>query len=138
MPSESTLAAAPQRSAAARWSPPVVWVVVILIGTSWPGISVGPDGLGFDKLAHFSAYAVLSGLVLRATRAPFAWRTFGLVVLSISLFGAVDEWHQSFIPGRSMSFRDWIADSSGALLGALAVRFIPILSPSPARRDAAA
>ena len=133
MPSESTLAAAPEKSAAARWTLPAVWVVVILIGTSWPAIRVGADGLGLDKLAHFTAYSVLSALVLRATRTPFAWPTFARVAIAVSLFGMVDEWHQSFIPGRSMSFADWIADSFGALVGPLAVRFVPILAPS---RDA--
>jgi VanZ family protein len=104
-------------------------VAVILIGTSWPGISVGPEDLGFDKVAHFTAYAVLSGLVLRGTRSPFAWGTFAAVVVAISLFGAADEWHQSFIPRRSMSFRDWIADTLGALAGALSVRSVPLLAP---------
>lgn len=138
MPSESTLAAAPQRSAAARWTPPAVWVAVILIGTSWPGISVGPDGLGYDKVAHFTAYGVLSALSLRATRTPFSWLTLGLVILGISAFGAVDEWHQSFIPRRSMSFADWIADTSGGIVGALVARFVPFFAPSRSRRDVAA
>jgi VanZ family protein len=85
--------------------------------------------MGLDKAFHFTAYAVLGGLVLRSTRTPFSWRTFTLVVLGIALFGAVDEWHQSFIPRRSMSFVDWVADTAGALIGALAVRLIPILAP---------
>ncbi len=129
MPSESTPAARPSGSAAARWTPPALWVALILVGTSWPGISVGPDDMGFDKVAHLTAYGILSGLVLRATRTPFRWSTLAWVVIGISLFGAVDEWHQSFIPRRSMSLLDWVADTSGALLGALAVRFIPLLAP---------
>lgn len=125
MPSESMPAATP--SAAARWTPPLLWVSLILVGTSWPGISVGPEDLGFDKIFHFTAYGVLSGLVLRATRTPFSWKTFALVVIGISTFGAVDEWHQSFIPHRSMSFFDWVADTSGGLVGALLVHFVPFL-----------
>ena len=129
MPSESTPAARPLGSAAARWTPPALWVALILVGTSWPGINVGPEDLGLDKVFHFTAYAILSGLVLRATRTPFFWGTFLMVVLAISLFGAVDEWHQAFIPRRSMSFFDWVADTAGALAGALAARFIPFLAP---------
>ena len=30
------------------------------------------------------------------------------------VFGVLDEWHQSFIPGRFSEFADWIADSLGA------------------------
>jgi VanZ family protein len=52
-----------------------------------------------------------------------------MIIAVVSVFGAVDEWHQSFIPRRSMSFADWIADSSGALVGALTVRLIPFLTP---------
>ncbi len=127
MPTDSTPAAA--SSAAARWTPPFVWVVFILIATSWPGVSVGPDVLPLDKVFHFGAYAVLSALILRATRTPRDLGTVAIVIVLVSAFGAVDEWHQSFIPRRSMSFADWIADSTGALVGALAVRFIPFLTP---------
>lgn len=127
MPSDSSPAAPP--SAAARWTPPAVWVVVILIGTSWPGVSLGPDELPTDKLAHFVAYTVLAALMLRATRTPWAWRTALYVVLWVSAFGFVDEWHQSFIPSRSMSFADWVADTLGAVAGVLAVRRIPLLAP---------
>jgi VanZ family protein len=127
MPTDSTPAAA--ASAAARWTPPFVWVVIILIGTSWPSVSVGPDVQHLDKVVHFSAYAVLSALILRATLTLREVGTVAMVIAMVSVFGAVDEWHQSFIPGRSMSFADWIADSTGALVGALALRFIPFLTP---------
>lgn len=128
MPSDSTPAAAP--SAAARWTPPAVWVILILVATSWPGVSVGPDTLALDKVFHFCAYAVLAALMLRATRTPRSWRTALLIWVIVAAFGAVDEWHQQFIPRRSMSMADWIADASGALVGVLAVRLIPILTPS--------
>lgn len=128
MTSDSSLAATAEKSAAARWIPPVVWVAIILIGTSWPGVSLGPDGLPLDKVAHFGAYAVLAALILRATRTPLEWRTAVVVVVVVSLFGAVDEWHQSFIPRRSMSFADWIADTLGAVTGVLAVRSLPFLT----------
>ncbi len=116
-------------SVAARWTPPVLWVAVILVGTSWPKLSLGRDGAGLDKVAHFTAYAILAALSLRATLFPRSWRTVIAVILSIAALGAVDEWHQSFIPGRSMSLIDWFADSSGAVAGTLAVRFIPFLTP---------
>jgi VanZ family protein len=50
-------------------------------------------------------------------------------MFGIAAVGALDEWHQDFIPRRSMSFADWIADSSGALVGILLVRFVPFLRP---------
>ncbi len=133
MPTDSTPSAAP--SAAARWTPPLVWVALILVATSWPSINVGPETLGFDKVFHFTAYAVFAGLSLRATLRPRDWGTVVTVIVVVALFGAVDEWHQSFIPGRSMSLGDLIADSSGAVVGSFAVRLLPFLTP---RRPASA
>ena len=37
----------------------------------------------------------------------------------ISCFGALDEWHQQFIPQRSMDLLDWAADTAGATIGVL-------------------
>ena len=34
----------------------------------------------------------------------------------MSLFGATDEWHQSFVPGRASEVKDWVADTLGAAL----------------------
>jgi VanZ family protein len=41
-----------------------------------------------------------------------------------SLYGASDEWHQSFVPGRMVEVADWLADSIGGVIGAVvAARF---------------
>lgn len=127
MPDASPPAAVP--GAAARWTPPVLWLATVLVGTSWPSLTLGPDGLPLDKIAHFSAYGILAALALRATLTPHRLTTMLAVLVSVSVLGAIDEWHQSFIPGRSMSFADWIADSAGATLGVLAVRWIPFFTP---------
>ena len=39
-----------------------------------------------------------------------------LAVLIVSAFGVTDEWHQSFVPGRSCDVFDWLADTAGAAL----------------------
>jgi VanZ family protein len=36
--------------------------------------------------------------------------------LVVSAFGASDEWHQSFVPGRFTDFWDWLADTLGAAI----------------------
>ena len=40
------------------------------------------------------------------------------------LYGVLDEWHQSFVPGRVVSVADWVADIIGVVLGYFAVRMI--------------
>lgn len=104
-------------------------MALVLVGTSWPSIKLGPDGLPLDKIAHFTAYGVLAALSLRATVTPRRVATVLTVLVCVSVLGAVDEWHQSFIPGRSMSIADWIADTVGATVGLLAARWIPFLTP---------
>ncbi len=103
--------------------PPVLWAAVILVGTSWPSISVGPDDiLGLDKLVHFTMYGVLAFLVMRVSPARSSGVRIALVVLGLCAFGAADEWHQGFIDGRSSSGLDWIADTLGVLTGVAVAR----------------
>ena len=103
-----------------RWLPPVVWAAFILILTSIPGRDLPGIGIPhLDKAVHLCLYAIFAWLLTRAVavRAPFAGRVV-LVLVAVLCFGAADEWHQQFIPGRSMDVYDWIADSTGALAGA--------------------
>jgi VanZ family protein len=72
-----------------------------------PGIS------NFDKVAHFSVYGLLATLLGRLGRGPRVW---WLALLATSLYGVSDEWHQSFVPGRSCEVADWVADTLGGAL----------------------
>ncbi len=73
--------------------------------------------VGIDKVAHFGVFGLLATLVLRAKVIRTRGRWGGwLAVALVSVFGATDEWHQSFTPGRSVEFADWLADTSGAVL----------------------
>jgi VanZ family protein len=75
-----------------------------------------------DKLVHGTMYAIFAFLAVRSLiRAGRPLRQAVLVVmLGIAIFAALDEWHQQFIPGRSMDVLDWLADISGATIGTLA------------------
>lgn len=67
----------------------------------------------FDKVAHFSIYGLLATLIVRLGEGRWApWVT----ILIVSFFGVTDEWHQSFVPGRSCDVADWVADTLGASL----------------------
>ena len=74
------------------------------------------------KLAHFTEYAVLAFLGLRAVA---GWSTDRLrraslliTVLFVAVIASIDEYHQSFVPSRTSSFWDVLLDISG---GAFAV-----------------
>ena len=51
--------------------------------------------------------------LLMAGGAPAAW-------LIGTAYAVTDEFHQSFVPGRSCEFRDIVIDSCGVLTGVLA------------------
>jgi VanZ family protein len=79
-----------------------------------PGI---PGGVS-DKTGHFAAYAGLGALVLRA-RAGSRWSgvtTPAAVVAWVVCvgYGASDELHQAFVPGRTAALDDVVADAAGA------------------------
>lgn len=104
-----------------RWLPPALWALAILVATSWPNPNVPQVGRG-DLIVHLLLYAGLGLLAARAALAEtrHTARAALLVAVAASAFGALDEWHQRFVPGRSASVDDWAADSLGGALGALA------------------
>ena len=76
----------------------------------------------FDKLAHMAIYALLAAAVLYASYSfyPQFKKDEGKVMASLLamtvciLYGIGDEFHQSFIPDRFVSFGDVVADVMGA------------------------
>ena len=77
-----------------------------------------PDINGIDKVAHFFVFGLLATLVARVP-AVANWRLLGIwsAVVLVSTYGITDEFHQSFTPGRSVEFADWLGDTAGAALG---------------------
>ena len=96
----------------------MLWACVIEVLTSWPNPPAIGAPAGTDKAVHCMLYGTLGLLTMRAVWVHrFSWRIAIAVAAGISLFGAADEWHQLFIPARSMELGDWIADTIGAMAG---------------------
>jgi VanZ family protein len=84
------------------------------------------EWLTIDKLYHFIEYAILGGLLTRAfveakpsiVPSQLVWSIAALISI---LYGASDEWHQTFVPGRFATLADWVADVLGAIAGVLGV-----------------
>ena len=77
----------------------------------------------YDKFLHFASFAFLA-FCWALWFTPKQWkqhpvRCIFFVLTIIAVYGAIDEFHQSFTPGRDMSFYDWIADMIGAFFGSL-------------------
>ena len=80
-------------------------------------IFFGPDGI--DYLFHFVEYSILGFLLFKSLASDESVVNhvvqFSLLI-GIS-FAILDEFHQSFVPGRHMSSIDMIFDSLGILFG---------------------
>jgi hypothetical protein len=78
------------------------------------------EWLSQDKVLHATEYAVLGGLLVVALRLAGLRpaRALLLALVLASAYGATDEVHQYFVPGRSADVLDWVADTLGATLGA--------------------
>ncbi|MDH7602778.1 MAG: VanZ family protein [Armatimonadota bacterium] len=102
----------------AGWGPVVLWMAVIFWVSSLTDRPETP-GLGAvswdDKFQHTTAYAVLTFLVWRALgdARPIWFRAAAAIVFAAA-YGALDECHQWFVPGRECSLADWHCDSAGA------------------------
>lgn len=95
----------------------VAWAAAIFALSSVPSLSsgLGTSDFALRKLAHFTEYAVLGGLLARAVA--------GVAALALGIAYAVtDEVHQTFVAGRSGSLRDVAIDGMGVLVGILLYR----------------
>lgn len=100
------------------WMPVLVWEMMIhtlsaVPGRSWPAMPSESAHFWAHRAAHFAEYFLLGLLLMRAW-----WRQFGpqsirtvlLLSLVIFLSGVLDEWHQTFVPGREGKFLDAFFD----------------------------
>jgi VanZ family protein len=81
-----------------------------------------------DKVLHAVEYGILALLCYRAFRwaaGPVAaQQAVLLAIVTASVYGMTDEVHQAFVPFRESGWQDWLADTIGAIIGALSWRFI--------------
>lgn len=101
-----------------KWIPAFIIFAISFYLSSQSTIQKIPAFPHADKLVHFVCFGGLA-----------FWVAFGcnlsenkkikilLPTIIVSIYGIIDEIHQSFTPGRSSTISDWIADTLGALFG---------------------
>ena len=105
--------------------PLIVYWLVLLIATSIPG-SDFPDIQVSDKIEHFTGYGLLTILITFTLLVQSKYkiirnRAYLAAVVIVSLYAALDELHQLFIPGRECDIYDWSADFAAACFGVIVV-----------------
>jgi VanZ family protein len=108
-------------SGAWRWALVAAYMAAIFFASGGPGPDLPPVEHA-DKVLHAAAYGGLAGLAawalargrLRTTTARVAITAWALA----AVYGASDELHQYFVPGRQSDWRDLAADAIGAAAAA--------------------
>jgi len=106
-----------------RWVPALVLMTVIFVLSALPASRIptfGPYDVYFKKVGHAVGYGLLSVSYYYAlpTRLPRFVRWWMALGLSLG-FALTDEFHQSFVSGRTASVRDIAIDGLGAFLALL-------------------
>jgi VanZ family protein len=108
--------------------PLIIYWIVLLALTSFPVEYIPSTGVS-DKIEHYFAYVLLAGLLFftlsfqekfkALKRRPFLFT----MIISV-VYGAADELHQLFVPGRICDIIDWIADFLGVITALLLIYFL--------------
>ena len=103
------------------WIPVVCYMAAIFYVSS---LSDPPVPANSDKGLHWLAYLGLAVLVVRALVRGLPRRiSLGVAAAAVAItvaYGATDEVHQLFVPGRTGDIYDLMADAVGAVVGTVA------------------
>ena len=104
----------------------ILWFCTLwLLSSSARAMEEMPKIANIDKVLHFGFFfggsGLMSAFLFRLRPLSPKW---GLIILGsvvfVAIVGGLDEFHQSFVPGRSGNDPfDWLADVSGGFCGAL-------------------
>jgi VanZ family protein len=97
-------------------------MIFVLSTLATPSTPEFTHALQPDKLAHALLFGILAFLLYRAFRhhAGYAPRNALLLAFLLAvLYGALDEFHQYFVPHRQHDVFDWFADTAGAAAATL-------------------
>jgi VanZ family protein len=98
------------------WAPVIAYMALIFFISAQPSPPL-PSAIT-DKQGHSLGYmglAIITGRALAGgarRTAPSLGASAGAWLVA-SAYAATDEWHQSFVPGRSADLHDWYADAIG-------------------------
>lgn len=105
----------------------LIFILTTLPSSKLPSVKIN------DKIEHLLAYfglSVLLGLTLfTQNKSKILKKSYYIFsILFVALYGAMDEIHQLFVPGRSCDINDWAADISGAIIGSIVIYLFVYIS----------
>ena len=113
-----------------KFYPGIAWFFLVLIAICIPGYDLPKVDnwlieINFDKFIHVGLFAVLACLFMRPVvkstlPAKEKWHYLIKIAIATIVWGLTTEIIQKFfIPGRSFTLGDWLADSLGSLIALL-------------------
>jgi VanZ family protein len=113
----------------------VLYVAGLYWLSSLPDLSpwrLHPVMLVLSNLSHAPAFALLAYGVLKTLTGPrpASREQYAAAFAITSLLAVLDEWHQSFVPGRSASAGDLLLDLAGIVALLVIVRLRAVSSSS--------
>ncbi len=114
----------------------VLYAVLVFYFSSQSSLpeAVRPIFAGSDKVAHFLEFAFMGGLLF-LTFANAGWRPWDapFAIALGAVYGATDELHQLFVPGRTADTFDALFNALGAVTAVLILAYLDHrMHPSPA------
>ena len=85
-------------------------------------IAVGLFSPPWDKLVHIGTFASI-GCAAGVASGSQGWLRVAYCIAGALAMGAADELHQVYLPGRSASWTDLLADAVGGMAGAALLHF---------------
>jgi len=102
----------------AVWTPVFLYMAFIFYlssQTAVPGPSTPPFP-HYDKVIHMVMFGVLSLLFFGAWKYEKTSSPYVYAIIFTIMYGVLDEFHQSFVPGRTPDVFDAVADGIGSLI----------------------
>lgn len=108
----------------------IIWMIVVLFlsVTSPPSLPTN-DWLGFDKIAHFGCYLLMTWFILGGWQNTFFSnnKKYIFVIVFVSLYGLGIEFIQGFLPNRYFEIPDIIANIMGSFVGAVSYPLVSLV-----------
>ena len=118
--------------------PAILWAFLIFLLSSIPADLIPlPNIFQFDKVIHIGIFFFFGLFIYRAynlfwTQSSFSFSRALATLLTVTIYGILDEFHQKFVPGRTPDVWDATADTTG---GIFAIVLIFILITKKSRRQ---
>ncbi len=125
------------RQVALRALAPVALMVLIFVLSAQQDLDSGLGTLDLilRKVAHAAEYALLTLLWAWALRPATRWNVVAAAVLAL-LYAASDEYHQTFVEGRTGVVTDVLVDSLGVAVAVALLRYHRALRTTAGSRGA--